>query len=106
MAVGLAIVFGIALRFVSLPEILVPYVVPIGVGVAVTAGIVLVLRLILIAEASDAKSTHSTAKGTVGGPTMMPSSAAQFTKLPSRDAKKDTNIRLANLSRQRRKGQQ
>jgi chromosome partitioning protein len=106
VAVGFAIVFGIALRFVTLPEALVPYVVPIGVGIAVTAGIVLVLRLILIAEASDAKSTRSTAKGPIGGPTMIPSSAAPFTKLPSRESKKDTNTRLANLARQRRKNMQ
>jgi chromosome partitioning protein len=106
VAVGLAIVFGIALRFVTLPEALVPYVVPIGVGTAVTAGIVLVLRLILLAEASDAKSAELPAKGTSGGPTMLPSSTAQFTKLPSRDTKKDTNTRLSNLTRQRRKSQQ
>jgi chromosome partitioning protein len=106
VAVGLAIVFGIALRFVTLPEALVPYVVPIGVGIAVTAGIVLVLRLILIAEASDAKSARLIAKGAVGGPTLIPSSATPFTKLPSRESKKDTNTRLANLARQRRKNQQ
>jgi hypothetical protein len=103
VALGLAIVLGVALRFVTLPEALVPYVVPIGVGTAVTAGIILVLRLLLLAEASEARSSHGSAKSNSGGPTMLPSSSAQFTKLPARDTKKDTHTRLPNLTRQRRK---
>jgi chromosome partitioning protein len=105
VAVGLAIVLGICLRFVSLPESLVPYVVPIGVGIAVTAGIVLVLRLLLLAEVSDAKAAQTPAKGAVGAPTMI-TSPAQFTKVPSRDTKKDTHTRLSSLGRQRRNGPQ
>ena len=100
VAVGLAVVFGVALRFLSLPEALVPYVLPIGVGVAVTAGIILALRLLLNAgEPTDAPSASSNSGG---GSTLI---SGKFKK-PARDkVKTDTNTRLAKLARQRREGQ-
>ncbi len=99
VAIGLAVVFGVGLRFLTLPESLTPFVVPIGVGVAVAAGIILALRLVLMAEASDAqRSTPATAP-----PSIAKAASGQFKRVPARpEAKKDTHTRLANLARQRR----
>jgi hypothetical protein len=101
VAVGLAVIFGVGLRFISLPEALVPYVLPIGVGVVVTAGIILVLRLLLIAgESADTPSASGYSGG--GGSTLI---SGKFKKPPRDKVKTDTNARLAKLARQRRDGQ-
>ncbi len=103
VAVGLAIVLGVGLRFMTLPESLLPHVLPIGVGVIVTAGIVLVLRLILLAEGAEVASAAG--PPTKGRPGTAKAPSAQFKKLPPRpESKQDPNTRLANLARQRRGG--
>jgi hypothetical protein len=102
VAVGLAIVFGAALRFVSLPEELVPYIVPIVVGIAVSAGIVLVLRLIVVAGEAESQSSPR-----INLPNAPHSGNSQQTKkMPRPESIKDTNARLSKLARQRRGGKQ
>jgi chromosome partitioning protein len=97
VAVGLAVVLGVGFRFVSLPASLMPYIVPIGVGIAVSAGIVLVLRLILIAGEVSDKQSAAPLNGRSSG------ASGVMKKPPQRpDSKKDTHTRLANLARHRR----
>ncbi len=100
VAVGLAIVFGAALRFVSVPEELVPYIVPIVVGIAVSAGIVLVLRLMVVA--GDSESQASSPR--ISMPNTPNTTSQQTKKLPRQESIKETNTRLSKLARQRRGG--
>jgi chromosome partitioning protein len=83
LAVGLAVVLAIGLRFFKLPE----YVLPVAVGLAVAGGVVLALRLNLSAR--------------TGAPTT-PSPTVKKLPVPARGAKekRDANARLAALARQ------
>jgi hypothetical protein len=70
--VGLAVVLGVGLRFIDLPRV----VLPIGVGLAVGAAMILLLRVILVVKEDPVKkATRTTAKIPVSG-TKKPSSGS------------------------------
>ena len=85
LGVGVAVAAGIGLRFVHLPDVMLP----VAVGVAVSAGVILLMLLLQTApEASTAKPR--------------PAVQAALPKAPSRrdaDGRKDAAARLAALTR-------
>jgi chromosome partitioning protein len=84
IGVGLAVVLGVGLRFVQLPD----YMLPLAVGFAVAAAVVLVLRLLLTApEAPRPEQTLTAA---------LPRPAA---KRPPADGRNDAPTRLSALAR-------
>jgi len=88
LGVGLAIAVGIGLRFIQLPDVMLP----IAVGVAVSAGVVLAVRLILSASDSPAPAQPALAAG-------LPE------KTPTKDSvegRKDAASRLSALAQSSR----
>jgi len=99
-------VFGVGLRFVKVPDEWVPYLAPAIVGVAVTAGVILLLRLIVVAgEASEKEAAQRrTPKPNNPPPVKPPSGQMRKAPLARAEVKRDTQARLAALARLRRNG--
>ncbi len=90
VGVGLAVAVGIGLRFIQLPDV----TLPIAVGVAVTAGFILVMRLLQKAPEAPARPTPALAAA-------LPKPAAK--KEPA-EVRKDAAARLAALADASRSG--
>ena len=84
LGVGLAVAVGIGLRFVQLPD----YMLPIAVGIAVAAAVILAMRLILITP--DAPKA---------APSVTAAVPARAPKKESPDVRKDASSRLSALAR-------
>ncbi len=85
LVVGLAVVGGIGLRFIQLPDVMLP----VAVGVAVTAAVVLLLLLLQTTTGAPAVKPGPTLQAAL--PTAAPQKAA--------DNQKDAAARLAALTR-------
>ena len=90
VAVGLAVAAGVSLRFVQLPD----YMLPVAVGVAVAAAVVLALRV--LAAAPEAPKSLALAAA-------LPP-ARKVRKVERTDGRKDASARLAALTRTRPSG--
>ena len=90
VGVGLAAAVGVGLRFVQLPDVMLP----VAVGVAVTAGVVLLMRLLQKAPEAPARPKPALAAA-------LPKPAAK--KEPA-EARKDAASRLAALADASRSG--
>ncbi len=86
VAVGLAVVVGVGLRFVHLPDFILPYV----VGLAVAAAVVLALRVLAAAPEPAPKPVMVAAAAP----------APRKTKIVEKpDGRRDASARLASLTR-------
>ena len=90
LAVGLAVAVGVSLRFVQLPD----YMLPVAVGVAVAAAMVLALKVLTATPEAPRPVTLSEA--------LPPSRTVRKVERP--DGRKDASSRLAALTRTRPSG--
>ena len=86
VAVGLAVVVGVGLRFVQLPD----FMLPIGVGLAVAAAVVLALRVLAAPPEAAPKPLTVVAA---------PAPARKTKNVEKADGRRDASARLASLTR-------
>lgn len=92
--VGLAAVMGVGLRFVHVPD----FMLPVAVGIAVAAAVVLALRL--LTPASQPEPAPAPPPSNPSKRPLPPPQAAEATRPLSRPgSKKDPNARLAAMAR-------